>query len=153
MYREEKHHAKGCGNHDEESGREHETNDDLASQGNPRSNDDLYNIRFGSWARLVESVYLTGIGTSIRMMSDEMLSTKPRINGVPSSKVHCSANGGSASKDAGMKMVKLVELTARIWIHLPVGVERSTVEEQKEADGGPRSQHIAHCKLDEPLLR
>lgn len=49
----------------------------------------------GSWGRLIECVYLTGIGTSIRMMSEEILSTKPRINGVPSSKVHCSANGFS----------------------------------------------------------
>jgi len=32
-------------------------------------------------------------------------------------------------------------------------VKWSTVEQQKQADCGPRRQYIAHCNLDESLLR
>jgi len=99
VYREVKHHSKGCGNHDKDSGRDHETNDDFARQGNPCSNDDLYMISFGKLGQ-ADRVHLTGIGTSIRRMSEEILSTKPRIKGVPSSQVHCSVDGGLTWKVA-----------------------------------------------------
>jgi len=56
----------------------------------------------GAGSAIFGFVYLTGIGMSMRTMSEEMLSTNPRMKGVPSSNVHCSVDGNSASGVAGI---------------------------------------------------